>query len=999
MDAIAQKLTQMDEEKRLYGLHHMVKHFVVAQKFEWAQQLLTSLDFITMKIATLQVENGVNQLLEDYDTVTSVNKDTMLLSLASAVRLSATALTQDAKQTFPQLYSRLISDPMPALRILLDTYKPSYCWLQMYSKSMISIESSLIRSLIGHEESVSDCKLSNNGTLVLSASSDRTLRIWDIATGLCKHILRGHTDEVNACSLSGDGRFALSASTDKTLRLWDVEKGECLRVLQGHTDKVTGCALNADGSLAVSSSYDQTVRVWDIQADTSFALSGHEERVTCCDLDAAGRLVLSGSYDKTLRLWNIASQECLAVIENEFGGMTHCALSGDGRVALSKCILYLIEFENWDPETGDTPVSVFYNPDKKDLEELKGNEDDFFSALVSVIMGTGITRDLFRQDAIISVWDLSSGKCIRKLGEELRSSISDFELDKDEKLVISSSSGDGSIRIWSLETGQCITSMFEITAGVSSCAINSANHVAISSSNDGDLHVWSIAASPTSTDPTVQASTVSTIFACAYDQAGDIAISASSDKDFYLWNARTGEQISHTLTTDFRSTGDVTLSVERRIALMEPSFLTIKEEREKNGPIVFDIQNGQIIRVLPGQSELIHKFSLAPAGIQEQIRDYTRFIGDKTHDFVGREFIFEAVTRFIETQPRGYFFIRGDPGIGKSALAAQMVRLHGYVHHFNSRNEGINKTESFLRNICAQLIVAYKLDYAFLPPDTTQDAGFLMRLLGEISDKLKANEKAVIVVDALDEVDMIGQSPDANTLYLPVLLPHNVYVVVTTRKMPLNLRIDCEQGTLDIEHNSAGNIADIHEYVVRNVTLPGIQAYITKQKSDNEQFINYLVQKSEGNFMYLHYVLPEIEHGAYTDRDLETLPVGLLNYYDDHWRRMRGENEEDWFRYKLPIIMALTIIKEPVSIDLIADFSEVQERARIREVLHDWSQFLHEDQVLYKNSSQKRYYVYHSSFHDFIAKKEEVDDERVSRKAASEKIADLYGLELFDDKQ
>ncbi len=202
-----------------------------------------------------------------------------------------------------------------------------------------------------------------------------------------------------------------------------------------------------------------------------------------------------------------------------------------------------------------------------------------------------------------------------------------------------------------------------------------------------------------------------------------------------------------------------------------------------------------------------------------------------------------------------------------------------------------------------------------------------------------------------------------------------------------------------MSHDSAGNIADVHEYVVRNVTLPGIQAYITKQEIDNDLFIDYLVQKSEGNFLYLHYVLPEIEHGAYTDLGLEALPAGLLNYYDDHWRRMRGENEEAWFRYKLPVIMALTGVKEPVSIDLIADFSGVQERARIREVLHDWGQFLHEEQILYKDGLQKRYYVYHASFHDFIAKKEEVDDERVSRKAAQEKFADLYWSELFDDKQ
>ncbi|SRR6266496_1112560 len=615
MSSIAQRLAQMDEEKRLYRLRHMVEEFIQAQKSEGAQRLLTSFDFIEMKIDALRLEDGVNQLLADYDRAIIVNKDIILLSLASAVPLSSTVLAQDAKQTFPQLYSRLLNDPTPALRVLLDAYKPSSGWLRMYSKNMISTESPLIRSLIGHEGAVSDCKLSNDGKMALSASSDRTLRIWDLETGLCKHILRGHTDEINACALSADGRLALSASTDKTLRLWDVERGECLRVLQEHTGKVTGCTLNEDGSLAVSSSYDQTIRVWDIRANTSFALSGHEERVTCRALDSTGRLVLSGSYDKTLRLWNIVTRECLTVIENEFGGITHCALSGDGQFALSKCILYLIEFENWDPETGDTPVSVFYNPDDKDLEDLKGDsEDDFFPALVRVILGTGITSDIFREDSIISVWNLSSGECMHRLGEELRSSISDFELDKDGKHVISSSSGDGSIRIWSLETGQCITGLFETTAGVSSCAMNSANNVAISSSNDGDLHVWRITGSPTDAGPTAQESAVSTIFACSYDQTGDIAISASSDKNFYLWNARTGEQISHTFTTDFRSTGGVTISVERRIALIEPTFLTPKEDREKNGPIVFDIQSGQVIRVLAGHSELLSVCTIDQTG-------------------------------------------------------------------------------------------------------------------------------------------------------------------------------------------------------------------------------------------------------------------------------------------------------------------------------------------------------------------------------------------------
>src|SRR5262249_26266811 len=159
----------------------------------------------------------------------------------------------------------------------------------------------------------------------------------------------------------------------------------------------------------------------------------------------------------------------------------------------------------------------------------------------------------------------------------------------------------------------------------------------------------------------------------------------------------------------------------------------------------------------------------------------------------------------------------------------------------------------------------------------------------------------------------------------PVTLPRGIYVIITTRRVPIDMRINCEWETLDVEHDSAGNLADILEYVERVVSRPGIQAYIAAQGIDNELFIEHLVEKSEGNILYLYYVLPEIEHGYYSDFGLEALSAGLQNYYENHWRRMRGEDVKGWFEYKLPVVMALAVVKEPVSIDLIANFSKVQE--------------------------------------------------------------------------
>jgi hypothetical protein len=390
--------------------------------------------------------------------------------------------------------------------------------------------------------------------------------------------------------------------------------------------------------------------------------------------------------------------------------------------------------------------------------------------------------------------------------------------------------------------------------------------------------------------------------------------------------------------------------------------------------------------------ELSRHFLDSSTSIRDEIRDFTRYIEEKTRGFVGRQFVFDAVQQFIDTHPRGYFFVRGDPGIGKSALAAQMVKTNGYLHHFNIRSEGINKATDFLKSICAQLIAVYDLDYATLPVEATQDGGFLGDLLDQVSKKLNGS-KCVIVVDALDEVDNTGLSAGVNLLYLPRILPQGIFIVATTRREQLPLRIDIsEQGSLFIEQDAAGNIQDITLYIEGQTPQPGIQAYIQRHGINDRVFIEHVVGKSQGNFIYLRMVLPEIETGAYTDLELNSIPVGLNSYYEDHWRRMRQQNQLDWFDYKLPVIVALTVVKELVSIDLITDFSYIEDKRRIWAVLKDFDQFVFKTDVEYEGGTQRRYRWYHASFFEFIAAKEDVADERVDLVEANKKIADkLWG--------
>ena len=119
-------------------------------------------------------------------------------------------------------------------------------------------------TITGHTQGVSACAVSPDGTWIVSTSSDHTLKIWDVATGIEVVTLTGHTNVVTGCAVSPDGTWIVSCSHDQTLKIWDVASGTEKATLTGHTDKVTGCAVSSDGTWIVSCSFDQTLRIWDI---------------------------------------------------------------------------------------------------------------------------------------------------------------------------------------------------------------------------------------------------------------------------------------------------------------------------------------------------------------------------------------------------------------------------------------------------------------------------------------------------------------------------------------------------------------------------------------------------------------------------------------------------------------------------------------------------------------------------------------------------------------
>jgi len=352
-------------------------------------------------------------------------------------------------------------------------------------------------------------------------------------------------------------------------------------------------------------------------------------------------------------------------------------------------------------------------------------------------------------------------------------------------------------------------------------------------------------------------------------------------------------------------------------------------------------------------------------------------IQDRTKDFTGRRFVFENIASFLQTNRKGYFVLEAEPGVGKSSIMAQCVLMmrRRCVTHFNSRSDGIVDAKTFLENACLQLIDGFKLGdkYPQLPENATANGNFLGRLLGEVSATL-GGKKLIFVVDALDEVDLSLQSSGSNVLYLPDVLPDNVYFIVSKRPESLLLPTTKNDRVFDLMQYDAESLEDTKAYIAKRTSnSASIQNWIASHDLSLEQFVGAVAQKSQNNFMYLRYVLNDIENGEYRDVSLEDLPRELTGYYRKHWAQMMGREDDPLLEMKVKIIYAISKAREAVSRRWIAK-SVGETDFKVQQVLKKWDSFLRQQQV----SGESRYSIYHNSFREFLAKDETVQSAGVN---------------------
>jgi hypothetical protein len=353
-----------------------------------------------------------------------------------------------------------------------------------------------------------------------------------------------------------------------------------------------------------------------------------------------------------------------------------------------------------------------------------------------------------------------------------------------------------------------------------------------------------------------------------------------------------------------------------------------------------------------------------------RLAQFRSLIDERAKDFIGREFVFDGINRVLagEKFPSGYLIIHGEPGIGKTAIASMLVLRGSYVHHFNIAPENIRSPRQFLENVCAQLIVRYGLDHPTLPPYAGEDSGFLSQLLAEAADRARQNGEppVVVVVDALDEAEDIGLAPSANRLYLPRAVPADVFFVLTTREeADYRLDVDNETG-IWLRDDDPANEQDIARYIETFIRAHPQPMYEQIQAWGVEPaaFVTEVTKLSEGNFMYLVYVLPEMAAGRLTRETvggISGLPRGLTGYYKRHWRDMKAADPGRFQTMQRPVLCFLAISREPVTIPQLMQWTHL-EPGDIKNVIADWREFLNED----RHRQPPRYRIYHRSFAEFL---------------------------------
>ncbi|KOS45758.1 hypothetical protein ACN38_g3349 [Penicillium nordicum] len=281
----------------------------------------------------------------------------------------------------------------------------------------------------------------HNGGRLASGSSDKTVKIWDPATGRCVSTLKGHSDGVQSVAWSHNGGRLASGSSDKTVKIWDPATGHCISTLKGHSNWVQSVAWSHNSGRLASGSEDNTVKIWDPATGHCIStLKGHSDWVRSVAWSHDGSRLAAGSSDKTVKIWDPATGHCILTLKGHHGFIRSVSWSRNGDRLASASVDKTVKI--WDPATGHCILT------------LKGHNSWVQSVAWSHDGGRLASGS---SDNTVKIWDPATGHCISTLKVHSHSVRSVAWSHNGDRLA--SGSLAETVKIWDPATWRCVSTL------------------------------------------------------------------------------------------------------------------------------------------------------------------------------------------------------------------------------------------------------------------------------------------------------------------------------------------------------------------------------------------------------------------------------------------------------------------------------------------------------------------------------------------------------------
>lgn len=205
-------------------------------------------------------------------------------------------------------------------------------------------------TLSDHEGPVKSLAFNPTGLVLISASTDTTVRMWIPNRGRAFYVYRGHSGAVNAVTISPNGRVLASAGGDRDIRLFDMMESAASNVLRGHTHEITGLGFGLGGRVLVSGSWDKTVRVWAFEPDRreQVHVFEHPDWVRTLTVSPDGKRLVTACKDAKVRLFDLETRDLLVTFTAHESGVDDLAFNPSGTLLATGGHDGVIKF--WDVE-------------------------------------------------------------------------------------------------------------------------------------------------------------------------------------------------------------------------------------------------------------------------------------------------------------------------------------------------------------------------------------------------------------------------------------------------------------------------------------------------------------------------------------------------------------------------------------------------------------------------------------------------------------------------